>query len=590
MTKDQVSVELRDLKGQMQQVAKLEDMQAGEPPKKTGLERRIPSKEESRLIKAVNEAKRKFQIPITDPNTQLKSALDTLKTRMQTRIDELNEKLANQDFSARPAREAIKLDAKGLDLHAKLERAKQAFQHALQLDRLKNRTNLEKAQDTLVKWRRGFLLSSPITLAKLTAAAVARMTITPVEEAAGSVIARAVPALAKRTQREGGLNGRAEAKALAGAFTKGMKDAWDVLRTGQSQLDVLYGQGREGYVGESFILPRSVIDFFGAIHGALKAPVKRAEFERSLEKRFASDIRDGADVTDPLVQTRLAVEAFKDANRSIFLQDNRIVSGYKALLRTWEAKSKQTGRVPVGGKLAATAARAVFPIVKVPVNIVAETMQYALGTVSGSARLGLAFRRGIETLKPDEADLIARELKKGTLGAAVLLTGFFLPQYFGGYYQQGEKRKPGEAKYGSIKIDGWNVPSFLLHNPLLEVAQLGATVRRVADSKLHKRDTGKQGITAGLVAGGLGLAEEVPFVNDTLELTKLMNPSQRAGYAGEMAKSYVVPQLVQFIANQTDKNAKGDTIARKPKTLLQHIETGIPGLRQTVPKKNPFEE
>ena len=416
------------------------------------------------------------------------------------------------------------------------------------------------------------------------------MTITPVEEAVGSVIARAVPALAKRTQREGGLNGRAEAKALAGAFTKGMKDAWDVLRTGQSQLDVLYGQGREGYVGESFILPRSVIDFFGAIHGALKAPVKRAEFERSLEKRFASDIRDGADVTDPLVQTRLAVEAFKDANRSIFLQDNRIVSGYKALLRTWEAKSKQTGRVPVGGKLAATAARAVFPIVKVPVNIVAETMQYALGTVSGSARLGLAFRRGIETLKPDEADLIARELKKGTLGAAVLLTGFFLPQYFGGYYQQGEKRKPGEAKYGSIKIDGWNVPSFLLHNPLLEVAQLGATVRRVADSKLHKRDTGKQGITAGLVAGGLGLAEEVPFVNDTLELTKLMNPSQRAGYAGEMAKSYVVPQLVQFIANQTDKNAKGDTIARKPKTLLQHIETGIPGLRQTVPKKNPFEE
>ena len=113
LTKDQVSVELRDLKGQMQQVAKLEDMQAGEPPKKTGLERRIPSKEESRLIKAVNEAKRKFQIPITDPNTQLKSALDTLKTRMQTRIDELNEKLANQDFSARPAREAIKLDAKG---------------------------------------------------------------------------------------------------------------------------------------------------------------------------------------------------------------------------------------------------------------------------------------------------------------------------------------------------------------------------------------------------------------------------------------------------------------------------------------------
>ena len=87
ISKDQISVELRDLKGQMQQVAKLEDMQAGEPPLKTGIERRIPTKEESRLIKLVNDAKRKFQIPITDPATQLCLPLDELKKWMQTRTE-----------------------------------------------------------------------------------------------------------------------------------------------------------------------------------------------------------------------------------------------------------------------------------------------------------------------------------------------------------------------------------------------------------------------------------------------------------------------------------------------------------------------
>ena len=53
------SVQLRDLRGQMQQVGKIEDMAAGEAPKKTGVERRAPTDEERRLIKLVNEAKKK---------------------------------------------------------------------------------------------------------------------------------------------------------------------------------------------------------------------------------------------------------------------------------------------------------------------------------------------------------------------------------------------------------------------------------------------------------------------------------------------------------------------------------------------------
>lgn len=139
LTKDQISKELRDLKGQMQQVAKLEDMQAGRPPLKTGVERRIPSPEESRLIKLVNEAKNKFQIPIDNPNTQLKSSLDTLKTRLRNRTIELRDKLARGDFEKNPKR-IIQMDAEANRLHLEAAKAKLDWYTALMKDRLAKRS------------------------------------------------------------------------------------------------------------------------------------------------------------------------------------------------------------------------------------------------------------------------------------------------------------------------------------------------------------------------------------------------------------------------------------------------------------------
>lgn len=96
LTKDQISVELRDLKGQMQQVGKLEDMQAGQAPKKTGVERRSPSDEERRLIKQVEEAKKKGGYTVTDPATQLRSALQSAKTRLTNIIADLEHEIATR--------------------------------------------------------------------------------------------------------------------------------------------------------------------------------------------------------------------------------------------------------------------------------------------------------------------------------------------------------------------------------------------------------------------------------------------------------------------------------------------------------------
>lgn len=86
---DAIKAQLRDLRGQMQQVAKLEDIQSRQPLKKTGVQRRIPSDEERRLVQQVNEAKRRFGVVVSDPARQLKSALDAIKTRLQNQIADL---------------------------------------------------------------------------------------------------------------------------------------------------------------------------------------------------------------------------------------------------------------------------------------------------------------------------------------------------------------------------------------------------------------------------------------------------------------------------------------------------------------------
>src|SRR5712672_1930634 len=170
------------------------------------------------------------------------------------------------------------------------------------------------------------------------------------------------------------------------------------------------------------------------------------------------------------------------------------------------------------------------------------------------------------------------------------------PGNVGGYYQPGQNRKHGDVKPGSVRVPGltdpkWlggpDLPSFLLHNPLLEVMQVGATMRRVMDSK-RKGQT--QGITMGVLAGLLGLIEETPFIRETVDATKLFNPGERAQFFGELAKSHLVPQLVQWLASYTDKDAKGNPIQRKPtgppgRQIGQTIKTGIPGLRETVRRK-----
>lgn len=503
--------------------------------------------------------------------------LEAMKTRTAGEIDRLKGKINAGDFSKAPPRQEIKLDETAQALKAQLERYKQQFQQGLQRDRLQQRSLPEKVQDTFVKWRRGFVLSGMSTLGKLTSAAAERMAFTPGEEAVGAVVGKLIPGIASRAPREGGVNTRAEAKAITEGFTKGMADAYKTLITGKSDLDVLYGREHR--------MPQTAIDYLGNLHGALKAPVKRNEFARAFQKRAAAAMQGGLDVTDPLVQTRIATDSYKDANRSIFQQDNIVAR--KVNMFVAKEINKDTGRATVSSTALHTVGKTLLPIMKVPTNIVSETMQYAVGSVWGAGEAARAYAKGVDSLTPAQADVIMRHLKKGSVGAGLLALGYFGANHIGGYYQPG-KRDEKDVKFGGVRIFGTDIPRYLLHAPPLEILQIGATIRRVADSRLRKSDEGTQGVVAGAAAAAMGLIEEVPLAQQAVDAGKLFDPRQSKKAAGDITRSIAVPKLVDDIARKMDTDpATGEPTKRKPQTILQNIEQGVPGLRKKVPVDEP---
>jgi hypothetical protein len=250
-------------------------------------------------------------------------------------------------------------------------------------------------------------------------------------------------------------------------------------------------------------------------------------------------------------------------------------------------------RFPSEGKFLSTIGRFLLPFVKVPTNIVGETATYAGGTAIGSVKLiSSALHGGIENMKPEEADAVMRAFKKGSIGAGMLLVGFFNPQAIGGYYQDGEKRRKEEVKAGGMKLFGKQIPSYLIHNPVFETMQLGATIRRVSDQYVRKAN-GEKGIPAGVMAGLMGLGEEIPMLKEAGDLAQASKDPNY--YFGELAKNTTEPALLQTIArwkDEGDVNGVQDwlhkeAIKRAPETMVEHLKTGIPYLREQVAERKP---
>ena len=93
----------------------------------------------------------------------------------------------------------------------------------------------------------------------------------------------------------------------------------------------------------------------------------------------------------------------------------------------------------------------------------------------------------------------------------------------------------------------------------------------------------------GLIAAATGLVEETPFLRETTTIGQYLDPRQQSGAVDRKLTSIAVPGLVQWLAQQTDKehpfNPFESAVKRAPVGLGQTLETAIPGIRETVPAK-----
>lgn len=488
------------------------------------------------------------------------------KTDVQDQFDQIQEAKDRRDKMAAPGFTAQQTAPPNVAIqaNAQVQNLQNNFTQSVTTI---NKTQLQKATDAFINWQREFKLSNPVTLAKLGMAGVTRIATNPLEGAIGGALTKILPkALTKNATSEAGFYAKQEAKSITEGFMYGLKDAgdlWEKGGKGQTALTALKGKAPMNEDG---------INFFGRVHQTIKAPVKRIAFERSWRNQAENAIANGINPTDPAVMAKMTITALKDADRSIFMQDN-LVSKW------WNGGVQALERQGTGGQVAGKAMRWLVPFVKVPTNIIGETGNYTAGSLIGTSRLLYhAINGSLKGLSEDEANSIVRNLKKGALGSAMLTLGYMKPDNFGGLYQPGEKKGEGDPGFMEAEIGGVKIPRWLLEAPIFQTAQIGATLRHAMDMRTKGGETD---IPNSVMATALGLTAEEPLVPS--EVGKLFGRDQeRSQFINQWIKGTVDPAILQQAARWQDGGQK-----YKPQNPWQAIESGIPFLNSNVPTSNP---
>ena len=94
LDKEPAKVKLRAWRGELREVGKVLDLLRKQPPKASGMEKAPKGDKERRLTAVVNDLKRRSSIKTTDPETQLKTSQDAIKTRMRNEMRDLEHAIA----------------------------------------------------------------------------------------------------------------------------------------------------------------------------------------------------------------------------------------------------------------------------------------------------------------------------------------------------------------------------------------------------------------------------------------------------------------------------------------------------------------
>lgn len=551
-----------------------------------------------------------------------KIKLDKAKDRQNKKLSDLQEQLSTGNYEKKVQRK-VQVDNDYLKIRAEINRQQTLINKKIAQIAQSKKSVGRRAVDFAVKWGRNAKLASITVLGKLAATGLTTMGLKGVTEGVGVIAGKLLPKTAQKSTIEGGASISALANSYAKAATEGMKDAYNemnIKKGGQSDLSALYGKNSAGR------LPAEAMDFFGHLHSAIKAPIKRQAFEYSYAKRIKRGIEQGLDVQDPIIDAKNRLDAYRDGERAIFMGDNVVSDVYQAGIRMLENHETKTGLSLA--KNSAALAQILLPFVKVPTNIAFSTGRHVFGLPIGltkllgagigsglkkiggekisenlqkrmfvAKQLGNVMAKSMQELTPEESDIVLRNLKHGSVGAAALAIGFFNPKNVGGFYQQNEKRKTSDANVMSFKIDGHKVPIWLTEHPIFQAMQIGSTFYRFLEAHKHKEDK----ISAAALATVSGMAEGIPLANEAKQITDMLGSDTHKlnKFISQAIKGEIEPAALQQAAIVTDtKNGEAFSLngdnqqKRRPderhgllKYLKQDLQTGVPILRKKVHKK-----
>jgi hypothetical protein len=516
-------------------------------------------------------------------------ALQAYKNRINTQIEDAKRRLAEGDY-IKAERKELKIDEEARQKKLELAELKDRIRQNQTLEEWKNRPPLQKAVDSVIKFKRAAVLSYVSTLGKLTAASFEIPLLRIPTAAAGKVLERTpfFREIAERGRQEYGTPLTKDVEA----YTKGLVSGWKefsniAFKLGRSQLDLEYG--------DTSLIPLGALDVPGKIHEAIKNPTKRANYEMALGRYLQWAAREGLNIQDPVVLEKAGIEAYKEANASIFLQDNGLVNKYNLVINKMKESDSWRQR------LAARFLEFNIPIVRIPANIVKEALEYQFGFFTGTSKairmkMSKEVGKRLEDISPEDADNIMRQIKKGSVGLMAMAIGYALPDYFGGFYRKGADKDEEAPEYGGIGP----IPKTLLHHPAFVPFQIGATLRKVWDESMFDRETfgdDAAAIARGFAEGQMGLLEELPFVNLSRNVGKYIDPSRLPETGGEYAKS-LIPGFIQETAKVLDVPEqdvggalktlfwnKKNVTARRAETFLDHLKEGTPILREELEPK-----
>jgi len=370
--------------------------------------------------------------------------------------------------------------------------------------------------------------------------------------------------------------------AQARGYLKGARQFLRTLKAGESESSLMYDKSHVEQRSSNWAR------WIGSnLHAALKNISATGKEEVYKEHLYANAIADGlidpSNPFDPKNQMAIAalnLKAYVASKAEKLSEDNKIAE-YIANWHKWLETPNKQGDLNPTAVVASHSIKALITkgIYKIGINYPTQTLKYAISKpLEAVGRTLNAYWKGLDSITPKEMDMISSAYKMGGVGAAMMLWGVLdafndeKDRVFGGYYQQG--RKAGDAKWGTMRLFGTN---WHIHMPAIEAAQFANTMTRAFIKNHKKFDVGMSGIQA-FAEAMTGLISSAPIAGPITEISK--SPSNWASYMiqGE------VPSAVRDVAKMTDVNAKGETQHRYPRTIIENIEVGVPGLREKVRK------